>query len=497
MRWRVFHRVLSGLLILALLACATAALARPGSGHSFSGGSRSGGGGGGGDGVGLLLQLVIWLVFRHPTVGIPLLLLLVVAFLLKQRWQDSQRDWSTRQLGPTTVAVQPYASAPTSRSALSAIQTLDPEFSVVLFEDFVYLLYAELQRARAQVVAALQPFVAPGVLERLRAGAELSEVRGIVIGAMHIVQFSGLSAAALRVGLEFESNYVEVTRSGSEQRYYAVDRVTLSRSRSAKSRPYARARKLDCPNCGAPLEAVQGTVCSYCQEDVGHGRFDWNVDGLQTLTKERRRALLTKDVREEGTELPTLIDPGATGRLARLQAKDRWFSWQGFEQRVGHIFAALQPAWSERDPAQIRAFVSDNLFQSLVYWIELYRQERCRNITEQTRILRVELANVLSDLHYDAVTVRLFATGLDYTVSDDGKLLSGSRRRERKYSEYWTLIRGSSRTGPSRSDNACPNCGAPLAISMAGNCEYCSVKITSGEFDWVLSRIEQDEVYSG
>jgi hypothetical protein len=32
---------------------------------------------------------------------------------------------------------------------------------------------------------------------------------------------------------------------------------------------------------------------------------------------------------------------------------------------------------------------------------------------------------------------------------------------------------------------------------MTGNCEYCQARIVSGDFDWVLSRIEQDEVYTG
>ena len=32
---------------------------------------------------------------------------------------------------------------------------------------------------------------------------------------------------------------------------------------------------------------------------------------------------------------------------------------------------------------------------------------------------------------------------------------------------------------------------------MAGVCTYCQVKVTTGDFDWVLSRIEQDEVYAG
>jgi hypothetical protein len=32
---------------------------------------------------------------------------------------------------------------------------------------------------------------------------------------------------------------------------------------------------------------------------------------------------------------------------------------------------------------------------------------------------------------------------------------------------------------------------------MAGHCEYCRVKVVSGQFDWVLSRIEQDDTYDG
>ena len=30
---------------------------------------------------------------------------------------------------------------------------------------------------------------------------------------------------------------------------------------------------------------------------------------------------------------------------------------------------------------------------------------------------------------------------------------------------------------------------------MAGSCDFCQAHVTSGEFDWVLSRIEQDESY--
>lgn len=113
------------------------------------------------------------------------------------------------------------------------------------------------------------------------------------------------------------------------------------------------------------------------------------------------------------------------------------------------------------------------------------------------RVVAVHLCRVMTDAHYDAVTVRVFATGLDYTVNEAGDVVGGSKDRERAYSEYWTLIRGSSRTGAPRATPECPSCGAGLDVNMAGTCKFCSAKVTAGEFDWVLSRIEQDEVYSG
>jgi len=68
----------------------------------------------------------------------------------------------------------------------------------------------------------------------------------------------------------------------------------------------------------------------------------------------------------------------------------------------------------------------------------------------------------------------------------------------RKWSEYWTFVRYcKAKPAAARADLNCPNCGAPLKVNAVGICEFCGGKITSGEFDWVLSKIEQDESYAG
>ena len=105
-------------------------------------------------------------------------------------------------------------------------------------------------------------------------------------------------------------------------------------------------------------------------------------------------------------------------------------------------------AWSNRQWERVRPYVSDSLFQTQLYWMEAYKQAGLRNVTQNARITRMELARVVGDKYYHAITVRMFATGLDYTVQDsDGQLVGGSKSRERQYTEYWTLIRGARRQG--------------------------------------------------
>ena len=114
------------------------------------------------------------------------------------------------------------------------------------------------------------------------------------------------------------------------------------------------------------------------------------------------------------------------------------------------------------------------------------------------RITRTTSRRSRATRYYDAVTLRIWATGLDFVVrGDTGQVVRGSKHASGRYSEYWTLIRSATRKGPPRSDRACSNCGAPLQITMAGTCDHCGAHVTSGEFDWVLSKIEQDDTYRG
>jgi predicted lipid-binding transport protein (Tim44 family) len=528
------------LIWLALLAAALALVAprarasRPGSGQDYSSPSRSPSpspspspdpvgstpGGASSDDSGedgglffLFLVLLAWLCVKHPKIGVPLLVA-IAGYVAWLRWRGRLRkgaraegeaavkamhaSWVIDRVKRDGPKAPPAAAEPPPvrmrvRAGLSALRARDPDFSRVLFEDFLVALYVRAHEARAsgehQRLAAYLHAGARAALERMPA----ARVTDIIVGALRIVAVSErplFHPTHDEVEVLFESNY----REGEGARLYqAVERWTLTRKRGVASRAPGGPRTFGCPECGSFYERGADDRCAHCGQRVVPSDFDWGVEAITVVERSATPVDLRAEVPEVGTGDPTLVDPGAAARLEEVRKRVPGFTWPAFELRVRRIFAALQEGWSEQREEKMRRFVSDGLYQVQRYWIDAYRRAKLRNVTEDARVVTVTVANAESDAHFDAITVRVFATGLDYTLDAAGELVKGSKTVERPYSEYWTLVRGAGAAQPA----ACPNCGAALAgLAMAEICHHCGTKVVGDDFDWVLSRIEQDESFA-
>jgi predicted lipid-binding transport protein (Tim44 family) len=459
------------------------AFARVGGGESYSGGgSSSSGGGGGDDGTAELiyyvLRFLIWLTIEYPAIGIPVDIIVIIFAI---RWWLKRDDKSV-----VTISTSAPVTAP---AKIDELRKFDPNFSEITFADFCYSLYARAHQARgARELDRYAPYLSDAARNALKGRARqgLKEVRGVVIGSFRIADVRGLDTSHVTVTVAFEANYTEIY-GDSETSWYVREQWKLERKRDILSPPPERSKADHCARCGAALQTRTDGSCEYCGVQIRSGSFQWYVRSIQLGTRETRGPLLTSNVPEQGTSRATVYQPHFAERWASFT------DWPSLEPRIRRIAAELQAAWTARDWERVRPLESDALFQSHRYWIDAYRKQNLRNVVDDHRITRIEPVKIDRDAFYESVTVRMWAEGRDHTVDANGNVVAGSKTQLRQWTEYWTFIRTRTQDGGKLN---CPNCGAPVALGATGVCEFCGGKLTAGSYDWVLSRIEQDDAYA-
>jgi hypothetical protein len=400
------------------------------------------------------------------------------------------------------------ARAEDVQKEIARLRRFDPNFSEIIFTDFCYALYGRAHHERATGrMDELSPYLSHEARQSLlaRNPPKLQEVRGIIVGSMQPtlareVMFEG--KPFVNIAVEFEANYTEVlAQNGNrpqEEAYYVRERWVLERRRDVLTVPPSQATALHCPRCGAALQKDTTGACAFCGTHINSGEFQWFVRSIELLSREARGPLLTSDVPEVGTDYPTLVQRGFTEVRAAFEQQNPNFQWGEFMARARLIFNELQAAWSTLNWERARPHETDNIFQMHRYWIEAYKRQGLRNALDDCRITSMQPVKITGDAFYNSITLRIGAEGHDYTVDSAGKVVAGSKRNKRRWTEYWTFIRNrQAQPLHSRTDLSCPNCGAPLKVNVTGICEFCGGKVSSGEFDWVLSKIEQDESYKG
>jgi len=455
---------------------------------------------------------LIYLTVKYPAIGIPLDILVVSVVIY--RWTRPRRKatevYSSSVLGLTPSSFGAAEQQQRVGQQFDQLRRFDPNFSEIIFTDFCYALYARAHDARghgAPALNLLSPYLSQQSRNALlqRNPPNLQSVEGIIVGSMQVANVAGLATPLVQIGLEFEANYTQIVSDDksakgarNEMSYYVRERWELERKRDVLSPPAAQATALHCPRCGAPLEQDNIGACKFCGTKIDSGEFQWYVRAITLVTSEAKGPLLTSNVPEVGTDYPSVVQPAFANVRAAFEHQHPEFSWGEFQARSRLIFTELQTAWATLEWERARPHETDNIFQMHLYWIEAYKRQGLRNALDNCVITAMQPVKIKQDAFYNAITLRIWGAGYDYTVDTAGHVVSGSKNNLRRWSEYWTFIRNArAKPLPMRADLNCPNCGAALKVNLAGICEFCGGKITSGDFDWVLSRIEQDESYAG
>jgi predicted lipid-binding transport protein (Tim44 family) len=461
-----------------------------GGGGGFGGSSGAGFGGspgGGFSGLGILVFIVI------------VVLVIAVILLFARRRPGSQE--SLQPDGGTWRAPGPD---PAVLAAVAEIRQADPDFEPETFLQRSEMAFLLVKRAyQDRNVHAGRAFMTGGLwqgwcqeVQQLVAQHQRPVLENLNVRGMQVPFVGhGQDGDAIQVHFDYvaaihtvdEATGKVVTGTTEDQRL--GEQWTFQRQAGARTVVSGGVTASKCPNCGGLLKLNDDGVCDYCKADITSGRYDWVVTRIDPDWFRGASTAAAFGAAE--------LD--AASGLATIRSEDPSFDPEAFRGRVQQAFFALQQAWQERDLDSSRPFMSPGLYLGWSSQVQQLIELHKKNVLEGLRVDGIDVVKVMHGQAFDDVTVRVAATCADYEVDEQtGKLIFGSRSPS-QFVEYWTFQRsvGTQTTGRSILDKVCPNCGAPLEINQVGECRYCRAAVTSGRFDWVLSRIEQEDDYAG
>jgi predicted lipid-binding transport protein (Tim44 family) len=387
--------------------------------------------------------------------------------------------------------------------AIDAIRALDPGFEMETFlqraEMTFFLVKRGVQKNDTDAIrpylndtvfAAVSQNIAQTRSQHRHAVLEGLNVRGLALEDA----VCGAQGQSLQVHFDLvyraktvdESNQT-VSDEGEDRRH--AERWTFTRAAAARTPVSGGVIASKCPACGAELRLGLDGTCAHCKASVTNGSVDWVVSDVQPA------AFVGYSADSALGLAATTVADGIT----TLTSTDKEFAIGAFETRAKTAFLTLQDAWCKRNLDAGRAFMSPGAYFTWSAQLETLAGEGRRNVMENLAVRSIEPVRVIHGRVFDDLTVRVTAAAADYEVDKNDKIVFGDRS-VRPFKEDWTFQRSvgvASSNKPGTLENTCPSCGAPVSLTQIGECRYCKAAVTSGKFDWVVSRIEQEDSAGG
>ncbi len=127
--------------------------------------------------------------------------------------------------------------------------------------------------------------------------------------------------------------------------------------------------------------------------------------------------------------------------LRHIRQMDASFDEARFSDLCMDNFFKIQGAWINRDMTVVRNILTEEMFGILQRDGDKLKAEKKINKLDNIAVRSVEITEAWQEGGMDFITVRFLASLLDYTVSESGDVLSGSKTEPVKFEEYWTFTR--------------------------------------------------------
>ncbi len=471
----IFLMLAAGAVLFFL--CTDWAWARAGGGDGYSGGGSFGSSASsnGGSGDGFILYLLIQLVFRHPLIGIPLLIVFVAAGGLSGKKMQNSHVKRTIKRGVQRQNEQ------RQNDQFDKIRSHDPHFDPAKLIERVKTAFVKIQEAwSGQNMDPVRGFVTDGLAERYGIQFDIQR-KDKIRNVMENVTVHSCEIAGVESDVHFESIHFKI-RGSAHDTWVSIDtdKVVKGDRQFVSSfvefwtfirRPGTQTSEKPgliegfCPNCGSPLHMAQSAKCEACGSLVISGEYDWI---LAKITQESEWRFRHSKRGIEG--------------VAAFQASDPGFNVPFIEDRVSVVFWRYQKALLMKDIGPLQKMATPEFCQKVQKEELDVRHRFYKNVA----VGLSEVYKVAFGIPRDKVYVQVKWEG--YRVEEQ----NGELKENPAKSFYSHLLTMARKNGVQTDKKKglmsahCQGCGAPVTSGKQDQCEYCGNFLSGGDFDWVI-----------
>ena len=464
---------------IALLA--TAALARIGGGEHYDSGNSSSDSGGD---ASFLIDILVWLIFRHPTVGIPLTIILIVGYFIWKKANDG--DTSTRKaIDKAEAEARTHVTASAVDGWVSALKAKDPNFDLMKFFDRTKREFLELQDAWfKRNLEPVRRYLSDATFQRLVTQAKLMELLG-VRDALADPQVLDLQIIGLEQNDAFDTVHIRVTAQVCDDdapaNFSDVQAQVLAKKKKPEQftevwsfvrKPGAQTRvegdvsQGKCPNCGAEFSGGAANTCEFCGAIVNSGHYDWV---LAEIT--------------QGSQFQP--HPQVPDGFAKARQTDPTLTTEALEDRASLIFWKWVESQTLSDVGRLAKVASPSFQDEVKGGLDhLASQGKQKFFVEcSVGAVNTQQLSLLDGKDVAAIEIRWSAK---IGIGPKGGKPPALPSQPQRYVMLLERASGAKSTDTGMSTNRCPTCNAPLTDNGQPTCEFCGAQLASGEKDWVM-----------
>lgn len=398
----------------------------------------------------------------------------------KHQGEDSVLDRALLQL----------QNAAMMSKALTEIKRRDADFASEDFIKRVDKVFWKIQNAwYSQRLDQIQHMVSDALFEQFNCQIEEQKEAGIRF-QYHDMTIYETRIAQVNTDKNFDALHIFVRASTADMLFDLDTGEELARNEDRRKfceywsfirRPSAKTLKKpglledNCPNCGAPIEIGQATVCKICNSFIRSGSYDWVL------------AKITQACEWDYYE-SSLLDG-----WNRMIGSDPNFNIQQIEDRGGVIFWMQRQAERKKQIDPIKRFATEALCQS--YFTEKGGSALpLNNYMENITLASVKLQGFKLSNFWDRIFVLVVWSGVPLYFNHAGKALDQKRVTQIRRDVLVLMRKHGVQTDlkTTLTSAHCHNCGGPLSSSFTIECSYCNSILNEGTNSWILERITNE-----